>query len=188
MRKTESILKSQKRSWLIRLRTKHPDADNFDAIVLANHKKHILLAVEDSFEFGSLVALPKKWITSCRDGKYEKCQNQIIRTNNQLGKFKSPDWLIEASSVEIILIQMQKRNIWPVIETIDQIVGPEASSLYIGPILEVTKHGVVIDFYDAAGKWEKAYSLPLTDIFKIEFKDRYSKHFNSYMKKHTKNR
>ena len=48
--------------------------------------------------------------------------------------------------------------------------------------MHINKNNICIKPYDAKGKWEKESELLLTEIFKVQFDDPYTRYFNAYMK------
>jgi hypothetical protein len=73
---------------------------------------------------------------------------------------------------------LMKRSIWPGIE---MLFSDGSTAFYLGPVRSVSEIGFVSKCYDAAGKWEKDYSLRWSEIFRIEVGSRYCRHFNHYM-------
>jgi len=169
--------KSKNNMWLIRLKTKHPDSDEFDGIVLHYNNTNLVFCLYDNFEFESIMILPRKWISGYRDSEFEICTNEIIRFNKQIENIPGLGWLKEVNSIRDILIKIKEQNIWPIIEAIHD----DDSALYIGPITNVKSNSVEIDCYDATGEWEDLYDVRFSEIFKIEIFDKYSKHFNAFM-------
>jgi len=172
------LMKSLKEKKKIRLRTTHPDGDNYDGVVLHKTKEIIIFQEEYSFEFDGIHIFPLSFIKSIRDDKHDKCANDILKENGQFKKISKVNLFTKCVSIADCLNIIKKRNIWPAIE----IVKGKASSLYVGPILEIDDTAVIIKCYDAAGKWEKNYTLKLVNIVRIEIKSKYLKHFNNYMK------
>jgi hypothetical protein len=82
----KKINKSLEKKWRVRFKTTNPDKDNYDGVVICNKDDFIVLQQEESFEFDGLVIIPKKFIKNVRDGKYEKCCNEILVQNGQLEK------------------------------------------------------------------------------------------------------
>jgi hypothetical protein len=58
----------------------------------------------------------------------------------------------------------------------------QKSYFYIGPIVKGNDRQVVIQDYNAEGNWGKEWVLEYKEILRIGFFDRYSKHFNKFMK------
>lgn len=172
--------KSFTKKWLVRLKTKHPDGDAYDGIVLKETKSFVVLALEKDFEFYSICILAKKYIRSFRDGKFEKCFNKILRFNGQIRKLKLPRWLSRCEEIENVFRAMKRRNIWPIVEILFN--KNKRSDFYIGSIVGGNDKEVGIRSYNAAGDWEKEYVLNYNEILRIEFNDKYSKHFNNFMK------
>ena len=167
----------------MRFKTLHSDGDYFDGIVQKNNRRFIVLATYNNFEFNGHIILPKRHIKGYRDSEWEICENDIIRQNGQINKASIPKWLQECSSLKDIITQICKRKIWPTIETIS--TDKSNTSFYIGKILECTDSDFTLYHYDATGQWIDAFKIKYTEIFKIELGDRYSKHFNKYMKNST---
>ncbi|HEX8127910.1 MAG TPA: hypothetical protein VF527_02335 [Pyrinomonadaceae bacterium] len=164
----------------MRFKTRHPDGNSFDGVIA--HLKHsfVVLREEREFEFDGVVILAKKFVKGFRDGKYERCANQILRENGAIKKLRVPRWLDSCETIPQALATMMRRDIWPAVE----IVYNEGrdSAFYLGVITGVEDEQFSIKSYDAAGKWEKNSTLDYDEIFKIEFDSRYCKHFNAHMK------
>lgn len=163
---------------MIRIRTKHPDGSNFDGIVLQNAKSLVVLLKMDDFEPNGIVVVPKKWIASIRDGKFEACADEVVRFSGSL-KRDALKWPSELDILPDIFAHLKERGIWPAVE----ILFRGGDALYLGPITEVTKDTMKIYCYDAAGMWEKEYEVNLAEVFKIEIQSRYARLFSEYMKK-----
>jgi hypothetical protein len=173
---------SRARKKLIRIRTKHPDSTKFDGIVLQNAKAFAALLKMDDFEPDGIVVIPKKWLKSIRDGKFEACANEVVRFVGSLKRRDPFKWPSHFHSLPDILAYLKQRDIWPAVE----IVYSGGSALYLGPITEVSTRSMRIYSYDGAGEWEKEYEIDFAEIFKIEIESRYTRHFNAYMKEQRK--
>lgn len=175
----EKELNSSKRKKLmIRIKTRHPDGDCFDSVVLENQKDFVVLQDFHDFESGGIVFVPKKWISGFRNGEFEKNFNKILRfigdrkyihPNEKFKKFKSFKEIFE---------YLKAKDVWPIIE----IVFKRSAVLYIGPITEVNDNSFKIYCYDANGKWEKNYKLNFRELFRMEIDSKYAKYFNKYMR------
>lgn len=179
MRTNETLRKSQLEKWAIRVRTRHPDKDNYDGVVLTFSRSLVVLQEEENFEFAGVMVLPRTSIKSLRDNKYDKCANEILRQNGQMRRLTRAAWVRELQTVRQTILEVKKRGIWPAIETVRQ----GESALYIGPILHATQRSLTLRCYDAAGKWEDEYTIAYREIFRIEIWSAYTKHFNAYMKR-----
>ena len=171
--------KSLEKHWGVRFKSRHPDGDNYDGIVVHNARTFIVLAEEQSFEFDGFVAMPKASIRGYRDTGIEACMNRIIRQNGELRRLKVPAWLTRCATIIELMETLKKRGIWPAIKTL----FPDGSSaLYLGPLESISKEGFRIGCYDAAGQWETTYPLRWSELFRVEFNSRYCEHFNRYMR------
>jgi hypothetical protein len=166
----------------MRFKTRHPDGDNFDGVVVHIGRTFIVLREEIDFEFDGIVLLPKKAIRSVRDGKFESCWNEILQENGALSRMKVPSWVARCETVQDFLRTLQKWSIWPAIE---MLFDDGSTALYLGPIESVSDDGFSTKCYDAAGQWENGYSFRWSEIFKVEFDSRYCNHFNRYMRAKT---
>jgi hypothetical protein len=172
--------KSLDEQWCLRLKTDHPDGDTFDGVITQISKDFVVICQEEAFEFDGIVILPKKFITGCRDNKFERCGNEILRMNGALKKCRMPQWLNGCESLPDILAALKERDIWPGIEAI---FGKKpTNAFYLGPVTGIAADRFSIKCYDAAGNWEKDYWLKYKRIFKIEIDSQYCRHFNKYMR------
>jgi hypothetical protein len=165
--------------WSMRFKTRHPDGDNYDGVIVHVGRAFVVLREEVDFEFDGLVLLPKKLIRGFRDAKYETCANQILKQNGQLRRLKTPSWVTGCDTIPDFLRAVMQRKIWPGIEMLFE---DGSTAYYLGPVTGVSKDGFRTDCYDAAGHWEGGYSLGYDEILKIEFGSRYCRHFNRYMR------
>jgi hypothetical protein len=172
--------KSLTKQWSMRFETTHPENDNYDGVIIHIKEDFVILAQQNDFEFDGIIILPKKFIKNIRDGKYDKCCNQIMRFNGEIQKLTTPDWLDSCDTIYQILETMKAQDIWGAVEII---FGQEAeSAFYIGPITEVNNEQFSLKCYDATGKWEKEYHLSFNEIFKIEINSKYCNNFNAFMR------
>ena len=170
--------KSLKKKWVLRLKTKHPDRDNYDGGVLHLSKKIVIFLEQISFEFDGIQIFPLNFIKSIRDTNYEKCSNKIMSNNKQYKKISKNNIFKKTETIEDCLKILYKRKIWAVIETVEN----KESCLYVGPIEQGNNKYVFQRCYDATGKWEKTYEISLKNIVRVEINSKYLKHFNMYMK------
>jgi hypothetical protein len=164
----------------MRFKTAHPDGDNYDGVITHIKPRFFVLREERDFELDGVIILPKRFIKGVRDGKYERCSNQILRQNGAMKKLRSPSWLDSCETILQVFTSLMKRNVWPGVESIFNNLAE--SPFYIGPITRVADDRFFLKCYDAAGVWEKTYELNYDDVFKIEFDSQYCNHFNAYMK------
>lgn len=179
MKVISKLKKSLAEQCCMRITTAAPEGEqHYNGVVMLIRDSFVVLREERDFEFQGLVVLPRKVITGYRDGKPEKCLNQILRHNKQLARLKSPRWLGPCETLPALLRALMKKYIWPSVE----IDLEHDAQFYIGPLREVREDGFLIQHYTAEGKWEKVYAIDYDWLRKIEFGDRYSKHFNAFMR------
>jgi len=175
----KKIAKSLTAKYCIRFATNHPDGDEYDGIVIHKTNTLVFISVVDDFEVDGMLVLPRKRIAKVRDSEYEECENRIIRGNSEIRKVKTPKWLNNIKTMKDYIKYLLKRKIWPIVEMID---SDNNNSLYIGPLISAGNTSFTINCYDATGEWEQEYTLPYSEIFKVEIDSKYANHFNSYMK------
>ena len=83
----QSYRKSVEERWSMRFRTRHPEGDNYDGVIVHIGQHFIVVREEIDFEFDGIVVLPKKVIRGVRDGEFERCANKILETKR--GAFAS---------------------------------------------------------------------------------------------------
>jgi hypothetical protein len=179
---SQKYKKSKDMKWALRFNTHHPDGDKFSGIVTHIQKKFVVLSEERDLVFDGVLVLPKKVIKGYRDGKCEKCFNEVLRYSGNIKDAKSPQWLDDCTTLKQILEKIQKKDIWPIIETMYKLGRKLKTKFYIGKLTRIEKDACWIYHYEAAGKWEKEYQIRYDDIFRIEFNDSYSRYFNAYMR------
>ena len=179
MNLTKQYKKSYEEQWCMRFKTRHPEGDAYDGIVVSITSEFMALREEDNFEFDGLQIFPKRSITGYRDNKFDRCCNDILRENGELRTLKVPAWLKKCSTVEKLLRNLMKRDIWPGVE----ILSDSDTAFYIGPVTRIEEEHWWIRCYDAAGKWEKEYRLTYDEIFRIELDSSYCNNFNAYMRR-----
>ena len=180
MSRLEKYNKSLSKEWSIRIRTKHPDGDNYDGVITHVKSSFIVLREEKEFEFDGVIILPKRSIKSIRDGKFDKCCNEILRQNGQIKRLHPTRWLDSCETIADVIETLMKRDIWPGVETLSP--NGKDYPFYIGPVIQTGPKAFSILGYDAAGRWEAEHELNYDEIFRIEFDSSYCKHFNKYMK------
>lgn len=181
MKVSEKYNQSLEKKWFIRFKTIHPDGDNCDGIVLAIKRSFLVMKESSDFELDGTIILPKRVVRGYRDSGFERCYNNIIRSNAQINNIAIPDWLHKCSSVREVVFQLKNNDIWPGVEMLFD--EGKRSAFYLGPIFEIRVHSFSINCYDATGKWEAVYDLDYDKVFRIEFDSKYCNHFNNYMKK-----
>jgi hypothetical protein len=179
---SKKYLKSKGLKWLLKFKTAHPDGNNYDGVVTHIRRNFIVMREELDFDFNGVVVLAKRGLSGCRDGKFEECNNRILRQNGNIKKAKSPRWLNNCSSMVDVLKQLHKRDIWPMIDLLYQLDGKTEAENFLGQITRVEDDLVWIRDYDAAGCWGEEWDLDIGDVFRIEFDDAYSSQFNAYMR------
>ncbi len=172
--------KSLDEQWCMRFETAHPDNDNYDGVITQIKSDYVVLREEYSFEFDGVIILPKRVIKKIRDGKYDKCCNEIIRCNGAIKKLHTPKWLDNCETIHQVVNELKRRKIWIAVEILFD--KETNSALYLGPIINIIDSHFSIKCYDAAGKWEKEYQIDYDEIFRIEFDSKYCNHFNAFMK------
>jgi hypothetical protein len=178
--------KSLEQQWRLRFKTNHPDGTTFDGVVTHVKPRFIVMREDNDFRFDGVVILPKRSITGYRDGKYERCANDLMRENGEMAKCVVPAWLDATETLSGVIDELARRDIWPTVETLYQ--KGTKSAFYIGPITRLAKKRFNLYQYDSAGKWERDYEISYQEVFRIEFDNHYSNAFNDYMRARTINK
>jgi hypothetical protein len=173
-----TLQKSCRQKWAIHINTTHPDKDTYGAIVLTHSKSLVVFQEERAFELDGINILPRTSIESVRDTEVEQCCNLILRENGQMRRLSGAKWIRELKTIRQAIQVLYQRKIWPAIE----VVWDDQSALYIGPITAVTNRNFRLLCYDAAGEWEKEYTIAHREVFRIDFWGAYTNHFNAHMK------
>jgi len=174
----------QKRPMRFRLSCFDPEASEgyqeYDGIVAHLGDDFAVLNEFVDFEFDRITVLPSRLITACRDDRYDRSTHEILEHNRQIRRARIPAWMSRCRSMSDVIDGLMRRDIWPGIQTVssDQFL----SAFYLGPILERDADSLSLYCYDAAGKWEKPYDIPILQICEIRVGDSYSRHFNRFMK------
>jgi hypothetical protein len=174
----QKFKKSLDEKWCMRFKTRHPDGDAYDGVVLRFTKNLVVLGVVDNFEFDGIHIFRRSAIKGYRDDKFESCFNRILSDNGQINRFRAPKWLNACETFNQLALMLMKRDIWPAVEGVFNNEG----FFYIGRIVEVENDYFSINCYDAAGKWEKVYRFKFSEVFRMEFGSKYTEHFNNYMR------
>ncbi len=166
----------------LRLKTRHPDGDVYDGIVIEIKRRFIVLQTVSDFEIDGIMVFPKRFIKGYRDGKFEKCWDQVLRDNNQIERLQSPSWLAQCNSIRDVLEELKRRDIWPAVEIVSN--DGEDSWFYLGPIVLIDKDIFELLGYSADGEWEpiEVYEIEYDEVFRIEFNSKYCNHFNAFMR------
>ncbi len=178
------LAKSKLERWLIRLETSHPDGNTFDGVVLAFTKDLIVLRAERDFEFDGIQVLARKFVTGFRDGRVERCHNQILERERESRRIELPRWMGSLETIAQVVATLKNRDIWPIVEIIFD--NGNDSAFYLGPLLKIRDTEFTLRCYDGAGKWEKGYEIANDEVLRIEFGDKYSNTFNAYMRSMSK--
>jgi len=181
MKITDKLRESLDRRWCVRLKTRHPDGDRIDGVVIRLTKTLVMLHEVDDFEFDGFVVMPKRFVAGVRDGKLEVCGNAILRENGALQSCRSPGWLETCDTLFDVFAAMRRRDVWPIVETIAK--SGKRTEFHIGPITAIHDEHFHLHGYDAMGEWEGHSKLHFEDVFKVQFESRYCEHFNAYMRK-----
>ncbi len=152
---------SLKKKWAIRLITKHPDTDEYDAIVLHYTRSVIAIKEYRDFKPDGIMFFPRRVIERIRDDDFEECENKILRMTGDIKEAKKLNWLSKINSLNELFVYCREKKIWPAVETIQD----KESALYLGPITKVTPSSISLYCYDATGKWETEYNIKNKDIF-----------------------
>ncbi len=184
---SQKYKESKEQTWSMRFKTHHPDGNRFDGVVTHIQKNFIVLKEQTDFVFNGVVVLAKKVIKGYRDGKYETCANDILRHTGAIKHAKSPRWLDTCTTLKEVLETLQKKDIWPYIEIVYELDGKTETDVFVGKVTRVEKDAFWIYDYDAAGNWLREWEIRYDEIFKIQFDDLYTKHFNAYMRTQTEN-
>src|SRR5258708_34296148 len=91
--------KSLDEQWCLRLKTDHPHGDTYDGVVTQIAREFVVIRETTGLELDGIIILAKKFIKSCRDNKFDRCRNEILRMNGALRKCRQPDWLLNCESV-----------------------------------------------------------------------------------------
>lgn len=185
MNLTQKYAKSLNDHWSLRFKTRHPDEDHCYGVVTHIKSAFVVLRMELDFEFDGNVIFPKKSIKGCRDGKCERCYNEILRERGAIQKLRPTLWLDSCKTLQDVAQVILKRKIWPAVETLCD--EHNKTDIFIGPITRLTDNGFFQRSYDAAGKWQKECAIPYETIFSIEFDSHYLNRFNSFMRKRIAN-
>jgi hypothetical protein len=177
---SKKIKKSFAESWCMKFKTRHPEGDSYDGIVVHLTNEFVALQTLDDFEFDGVNVFWKSALKGFRDNKFDICMNGILHNNGQLRRLRIPLWLKKCETFSDLILTLKKREIWPAIEVIGE---DDSGCLYIGPITAIEKANFSVECYDAAGKWDGVAKFGFNEVFRLEFGTRYTKHFNNYMKR-----
>jgi hypothetical protein len=170
--------KSLRQKYCVRFRTNHPDQSDYDGIVTHIRPDYIVVREEYDFELEGIVVFSRKAVVACEERRCGKTFNEVLRHTGQMKDLKIPAWLDECCTFQDILGQLKKRRIWPAVE----IVQKKDTWFLVGPITHVEENGSLIRGYSADGKWGRDYPINYRYLHCIRFGDRYTRHFNRYMR------
>ncbi len=172
--------KSKDECLSLRLKTSRPDGDAYDGFVVEIKRRFIVLETVNDLEIDGIMVFPKRFIKGYRDGKFEKCNNQILRDNNQIERLQSPSWLAQCNSIRDVLEELKRRDIWPAVEIVFN--DGEDSGFYLGPVVLIDKDIFELINFSADGEWDQVYEIEYGEVFRIEFNSKYCNHFNAFMR------
>lgn len=132
--------------------------------------------VDDFFVRGFLV-FPIHQVSKIRRNKNDVFFDKICKLEGIKDSIKKPN--IELNNWESIFNSIHKLGFNVII--INEI--SEQDSFDIGPILKVTSNKVVINYFDATGKFDEDFTeIQYSDITHIDFDDIYTNTISKYLK------
>jgi len=177
MGKMQTITKSLKEKWCIRLKIKNDVVEDYDGVVVHVGRSVVVLQQEKDFEFDGYQCFSKKNIVGYRDGKFEVCTNAVLKYSKTISQVEKLKWFAKVNTISEFLSEVQKRDIWPAVE----LICNSESAFYIGPVGDVGPKEFYLHCYDAEGVWEKEYELSCTEVVRVEIFSKYCEYFNNYM-------
>jgi hypothetical protein len=108
----------------------------------------------------------------------------VITQHLTLYLFRSIEGLVSLRTWHCPVFELKHRNIWPGVETLTN--NGKGSAFFLGPLVDLGNSHFSLFCYDAAGKWEKVYSIKYSKIFRIVFDSSYCNQFNKYLKAYNK--
>lgn len=148
---------------------------------IVTHISSVFVALHqiENLEFNGTVILALKDFNDVRDGTFSKVTDRILEQNREIKKQRPAAWLNDCETWQDLFLNLKRRRIWPSLE----VVKKKDCWFLIGPILDVEEKGSYIHNFSGDGKWQKEPD-PITYkyLHQVMFGDRYSKHFNRYMR------
>jgi len=178
----DTLEKSLKKKWVIRLITKNPGSEAYNGIVMSYSRSIIAFKEYSEFRPDGILFFPRRAIARIRDNGFEECENKLIRMTGDIKAAKKQKWISNINNLNELFSYCFKKHIWPAIE----IVQENISSIYIGPITKVTASSIRIYSYDATGAWEDEYIIKNKDVLRVEILSHYVNSFNKYMMAYNK--
>jgi hypothetical protein len=174
-----SLRNSKDTKHTIRMSTKHPDEETYNGVVLGFSNSIVVFQDTSEFALEGVSILPRKWITTIRDGTLEETYDKILRHHGEFKKLNRKKWINELTSVKSAVVAIQEKGIWPAIETFD---GKKETAMFLGPITKVQGSKFTVYAYDANGNWEQEYDIKYSEVYCIQLFNRYTERFNKYVK------
>lgn len=138
----------------------------------------VVFREQAKLEFNGVQVWPRRSVADCRRGECERTQDAILR-QLRIKPPPLPRWLAAASTLVDVFRELERRDIWPVVESLKE---DDGTALYIGKIVAVERTWFDILAYDAEGAWEPVTRLSFAAVLRVEFGDTYSERFNAYMR------
>lgn len=164
----------------MRWKTRHPDGDTYDGVVVSLQRSFIIVQEELSFQFDGFQLLPKRSLKGYRDGLFEQTDNKVLKFHKETRAAGCPDWLKNCKSLSQVFDALRRRGIWPGIETL--VADEDDFEFFLGQITESTATEVRVLCYKATGEWEREFTIPYDQIFRVEILSTYCERFNEYMR------
>jgi hypothetical protein len=174
----EKFRESRSQQWSLRWETTHPNGDNYDGVVTDIKKDYVVIAEETAFEFDGLMILPKSSVGDFRDGPFDGCCNEILTSRKAHAAIIYPKWMARCDTIPQLFEAFKRRDIWPGVE----ILLENDYEFYLGQLTEVGTDEFRLMGYDAAGEWEKEFSIRYDQLFRIEVFSQYCERFNEFMR------
>lgn len=153
------------------------DEDEYGGIPIRCSKSLLAFCDLHDFRFDGIRTVNLKYVTKIRRGQFEVVQQKILQSTGELKNFRNPDWL-RIGSWKSLLSCMKDRGLCACVAS-----GLlEVNVFVIGEIHTLKDDAVVLNSFDAHGKWHKPKrEIKYSDITEVQFGDEYSVTFYNYV-------
>jgi len=158
-------------------RTIPPDDGRYDGIVFRVTRTLFMFREVNDLAVQGVQIWPKRSVAFHRRGKFERTIDAII-AHRKMRVPAPPRWLAKVETLADLFRELQKRDVWPVVEMLKE----DDTALYLGPVVGVGPDWFEVFHYDADGTWERVSRLGFDSVLRVAIGDSYGDAFNDYMR------
>ena len=155
------------------------EEDEYRGIPIRRSRTLLALHKLDEFHFNGYIVVRLKDVVKIKRGRVEVTKQRILKATGVLDTHVGPDWL-RVGSWKSILTCLKRRGVCVCVGS----ALIKVDVFAIGDVHKLKDNAVVLNSFDAHGKWYKPkHKIKYSDITGIFFGDKYSVTFSEYVKR-----